>query len=189
MREHENLHIIAFVGLPGAGISTAVDYLKGKQIASVYFGGVVLDAMKQSGIEDTPENEQIFRESFREKEGKDVIVKKIIPQIHNLANAGQHRIVADGLYTWTEYKAMKHEFPGQVTVIAVTAPRSLRHRRLTTRDHRPLTEMQAEERDWSEIENLEKGGPIALADYTISNDSGREQFLSRIDQLLLQIDF
>ena len=40
-----------------------------------------------------------------------------------------------------------------------------------------------------EIENLEKGGPIALADFSIPNDTSREQFLSRIDQLLLQIDF
>lgn len=189
MKTPDNLHIIAFVGLPGAGVSTAADYLKSKNIPSVYFGGVILDAMAKAGIEDTPESEQIFRENLREKEGKDVVVRKIIPQIHDLAEAGQHRIVADGLYTWTEYKALKHEFPGKITVVAVTTPRALRHRRLAARERRPLTAQQAEERDWAEIENLEKGGPIALADYSVPNDSSRERFLSRIDQLLGQIDF
>lgn len=189
MKDHDNLQIIAFVGLPGAGVSTAVDYLKSKQVPSVYFGGVVLDAMAKAGIEDTPENEQQFREQLRIKEGKDVVVNHIIPQIHDLANSGQHRIVADGLYTWSEYKVMKHEFPGQLIVIAVNSPRQLRHRRLAVRDKRPLTPAQAEERDWAEIENLEKGGPIALADYSIPNDTSREQFLSRIDQLLMQIEF
>lgn len=189
MRAHDNLHIIAFVGLPGAGISTAVEYLKIKHIPSVYFGGVILDAMQQAGMDDTPENEQVFRERFREENGKDAVVAQIVPQIHNLAKAGQHRIVVDGLYTWTEYKVLRHEFPGQITVVAITAPRLLRHRRLALRDRRPLTGAQAEARDWAEIENLEKGGPIALADYSIPNDTSREQFLARIDHLLRDIEF
>lgn len=189
MRAHDNLRIIAFVGLPGAGISTAVEYLKSKHIPSVYFGGIVLDAMQQAGMDDTPENEQAFRESFREQHGKDVVVKQIIPQIHSIASAGQHHIVADGLYTWTEYKLLRHEFPGQIIVVAITAPRLLRHRRLATRSHRSLTGAQAEARDWAEIENLEKGGPIAIADYSIPNDTSREQFLARIDHLLRQIEF
>lgn len=189
MRAHDNLHILAFVGLPGAGISTAVEYLKSKHFPSVYFGGVILEAMEQAGMDDTPENEQLFRESYRAKEGNDAVVNQIIPQIHSLAKAGQHRIVADGLCSWTEYKVMRHEFPGQITVVAVTAPRLLRHRRLAGRSHRALTGAQAEARDWAEIENLEKGGPIALADYSIPNDTSREQFLTRIDHLLRQIEF
>jgi dephospho-CoA kinase len=35
---------------------------------------------------------------------------------------------------------------------------------------RPLTAEQARARDFAEIENVNKGGPIAMADFTIRND-------------------
>jgi dephospho-CoA kinase len=41
MKHNPHVKIVAFVGLPGAGKSSAVDYVKSKQYPSVYFGGVV----------------------------------------------------------------------------------------------------------------------------------------------------
>ena len=189
MKHHENLKIIAFVGLAGSGKSTAVDYLTQKGYPKVYFGGVILEEVKKRGLELTQANEQPIREELREKEGKDFVVKRIIKQIHDLVAAGQHRIIADGLYTWTEYKALKHEFPGELTVVAVTAPRHLRHHRLTQRPVRPLSEREADQRDWAEIENLEKGGPIAIADYFISNDRDLQHLHDQIDSVVKSVDF
>ena len=167
MKHHENVKIIAFVGLAGSGKSTAVDYLTHKGYPKVYFGGVIYDAMREAGIEITPESQTTFREEIRKQEGNDFVVKRIIKQIRGLIDAGQHRIIADGLYTWSEYKIMKHEFPGELTVVAVVAPRHVRHHRLANHPERPFTEAEASTRDWTEIENLEKGGPIAIADYYI----------------------
>ncbi|OYX40905.1 dephospho-CoA kinase [Candidatus Saccharibacteria bacterium 32-49-12] len=189
MTHFDNLKILAFTGLPGSGKSTAVDYLTAKSFPKVYFGGVVLDAMKEAGLEHTEENERRFREDLRAKEGKDFVAKRIIEQIENLANAGQHRIVADGLYTWTEYKALKRAFPGELTVVAIVAPKRQRYHRLANRPIRPLTEKEASERDWSEIEHLEKGGPIAIADYYAMNDADTETFENRLDDILEAIDF
>ena len=143
----------------------------------------------RAGLEWNEANEKEFREDIREREGKDFVVKRIIQQIHDLVAAGQHRIVADGIYSWTEYKAMKHEFPGELTVVAVVAPKHLRHHRLTNRPIRPLTIEQATSRDWAEIENLEKGGPIAIADYYVHNDGSLEKFHAQIDTILEEIDF
>lgn len=189
MTSPENLKILAFVGLPGAGKSTAVDYLTDRDYPKVYFGGVVLHAMDEAGLAHTEANERRFREELREKEGKDFVVNRIIEQIHNLADAGQHRIVADGLYTWTEYKILKREFPGELVVVAVVAPKHLRHNRLAQRPIRPLTETEASERDWAEIENLEKGGPIAIADFYLTNDKDVESFDAQINALIETIDF
>lgn len=189
MTHHENLKILAFVGLPGAGKSTAVEYLTEKDYPKVYFGGVVLEAMDKAGLEHTEQNEKTFREALREKEGKDFVVKRIIDQIHHLADAGQHRIVADGLYTWTEYKLLKREFPGELTVVAVVAPKHLRYHRLANRPIRPLTEKEASERDWAEIENLEKGGPIAIADYYIGNEDDVEKLYEQIDGIVEHVGF
>lgn len=189
MKHHENVKIVAFVGLTGSGKSSAVEYLTAKGYPKVYFGGVVLDAMEKAGLEHTEAKEQTFREELRAREGKDFVVNRIVTQIHDLINAGQHRIVADGIYTWTEYKIMKREFPGELTVVAVVTPKHLRHHRLTQRPIRPLTDAEANQRDWAEIENLEKGGPIAIADHYIMNNGDLDHFRQQIDDELDHIKF
>lgn len=189
MTHHENVKIVAFVGLTGSGKSSAVEYLTAKGYPKVYFGGVVLDAMEKAHLEHTEANEQTFREELREREGKDFVVNRIVTQIENLIDAGQHRIVADGIYTWTEYKIMKRAFPGELTVVAVVTPKHLRHHRLTQRPIRPLTDTEANQRDWAEIENLEKGGPIAIADHYIINNGDLDHFHQQIDDELDHIKF
>ncbi len=189
MKRHDNLKILAFVGLAGTGKSTAVAHFTEKGYPKVYFGGVILDAMTKAGIEHTEANEKQFREKFREQNGKDAVVNKIIEQIHNLADAGQHRIIADGLYTWTEYKALKQAFPGELQVVAIVAPRRHRYRRLAQRPVRPLTATEAYERDQAEIENLEKGGPIAIADHYVVNDESTETFFKHLDAVEATLEF
>jgi len=181
--------IIAFVGMPGAGKTSAVDHLKSKHYPAVYFGGVVLSAMTKAGLEHTQKNEQVFREELRAKEGNDFIVKHIIEQLHDLIDAGQKRIVADGLYTWDEYKILKREFPQELLVVAIVAPRRLRYKRLSKRPRRPLSHAEAHNRDWAEIENLKKGGPIAIADHFIVNDGDLDDLHQKIDDLLEQEQF
>lgn len=184
-----NTKILAFVGLTGSGKTEATKYITEKGVPRVYFGGVVLDAMTEAGLEHTQENEKPFREELRKKYGNDYIVNEIIKQINSLVEAGQKRIVADGLYTWTEYKALKKAFPGELIVGAVVTPKKLRQRRLAVRPIRPLTVDEANKRDWAEIENLEKGGPIAIADYFIENNSSLENLYEQLDKLLKEIDF
>lgn len=173
--------IIALVGLAGSGKSSAVEYLTEKGFPKIYFGGVIYKAMDEAGIEKTWDNQQQFREEIRRREGKDFVIKRVIKNIHDLVNAGQNKIVLDGLYTWSEYKLLKHEFPGQVVVIAIVTPKYLRYQRMAKRIERPMQPHEVDQRDWSEIENLEKGGPIAIADYFIINDGSLEQLHQKID--------
>jgi dephospho-CoA kinase len=190
MKHHENIKIIAFVGLTGSGKSSAVDYLTEKGYPKVYFGGIFYEAMKEAGL--TPGDwpvENKFRKEIREREGNDFIVNRAVKQLRDLMSAGQHRLIADGLYSWTEYKTLKKEFPGELTVIAVVAPKHLRYHRLTTRSERPLTAQEVNERDWHEIEDIEKGGPIAIADYYLMNDSSLEHLHEQIQSILEKIDF
>lgn len=189
MEYNKEIKIIAFVGLPGAGKSTATDYVTSKGYPKVYFGGVIYAAMDKVGLEHTVENEAMFRIEIRKKEGADFAAKPIIQEIHGLVNSGQHKIVVDGLYTWDEYKIMKHEFPGELTVVAIVAPRRIRHRRLATRPKRPLTEAESNARDWSEIEDIQKGGPIAIADHYIMNDGDFENLYNQINKTLSDIEF
>jgi dephospho-CoA kinase len=189
MTHHENLKILAFVGLTGSGKSTAVEYFTKKGYPKVYFGGIILDAMTEAGLEHTQENEKPFREEFRIKYGKDAVANKIVEQIKHLADAGQHRIIADGIYSWTEYKVLQKAFPGELELAAIVAPRRLRYHRLTQRPVRPLTSNEAYARDVAEIENIEKGGPIAIANHYIINSGSMEHFDEQLDELANELNF
>ncbi len=187
--DKKDIKIVAIVGMCGSGKSTAVDYLTEHNIPKVYFGGVVLNAVKEAGLEITPENERIIREGLREKEGKDFIVKRVIESTKKLIDSGQKRIVLDGLYSWTEYKALRKEFPTEMTIIAIVTPKALRRERLANRPVRPLTPAEVAERDKSEIENLEKGGPIAIADYYVDNSADIKTFHEKFGALMKEIGF
>ena len=181
--------IVAFVGLAGSGKSSAVDYLTEKGYPKIYFGGILYKAMEEAGIEITWESQQTFREEIREREGKDFIVKRAIKEVRGLIDAGQKHIILDGLYTWSEYKILKHEFPGEITVIAIVTPKHLRKQRMANRPERPMTSEEVGQRDWAEIENIEKGGPIAIADYFIHNEGSLEKLHGEIDKVLDHIHF
>jgi len=189
MTHHENVKIVAFVGLAGSGKSSAVDYLTAKHIPKIYFGGVIYKAMAEAGIEVTWESQKQFREEIRAKEGNDFVVKRAIKEARDLITAGQHRIVLDGLYSWSEYKILKHEFPGAMTVVAIVTPKHERKARMAKRPERPMTSEEVDQRDWAEIENLEKGGPIAIADYFVHNDKDVDWLHEQLHDVLKHIQF
>ncbi len=182
--------IVAFVGLAGSGKSSAVDYLTEKGYPKIYFGGIIYKAAAEAGISPGDwDAEKQFREEIREKEGKDFVVKRAIIEARNLIDAGQKHIILDGVYSWSEYKALKHEFPGEMTVVAIVTPKHLRKQRMANRPERPMTSEEVDQRDWAEIENIEKGGPIAIADYFIHNEGSLEKLHGEIDKVLEHIHF
>jgi dephospho-CoA kinase len=93
-------------------------------------------------------------------------------------------LVLDGLYSWSEYKYLLKHLGERLVVLAVTAPRAVRYARLAARPERPLSAEEALSRDIAEIEALEKGGPIAMADYTILNTGSIGALDAAVDELV-----
>ncbi|MBQ6355225.1 AAA family ATPase [Candidatus Saccharibacteria bacterium] len=188
--DKKEVRIVAFVGMSGSGKSVAVDYMTEKGWPKVYFGGMILKEMERRGIERTAESEKKFREMIRETEGKEWVVKQVIEEVRRLIEAGQKKIVLDGVYSWTEYKVLKKEFsePGQITFVAIVEPKKMRYKRVAERIERPFNLQEIRDRDKSEIENLEKGGPIAAADYYVLNDGSIAELHERIAAVLAEIE-
>ena len=189
--KNKDVKILAIVGMSGSGKSVVVDHLTALGFPKVYFGGMIYKEMEKRGIERTPdgESEKHFREMIRETEGKDWVVRQVINEARGLIGAGQKRVVLDGLYTWTEYKILKKEFPGQMSVLAVVVDKAIRHKRVSKRPDRPFNAEEIQERDRSEIENLEKGGPIAMADYYLLNNGSVGELEAGVDKVLKEIEF
>jgi len=76
-----------------------------------------------------------------------------------------------------------------MTVIAVVTPKHLRYQRMANRPERPMTAQEIDDRDWAEIENLEKGGPIAIADYFVHNDKDLEWLHKQLNEVLVHSGF
>lgn len=181
--------LITLVGMPGAGKSTCVEYLEAKNIPSVYFGGITIDEVKARGQEVNEANEKQAREDIRKNEGKDAYARRILKKISALEEQGNNFVVVDGLYSWTEYKVFKEEYGDNAIIIAITARRKARHERLSKRPVRPLNDEEVTSREYAEIENLEKGGPIANADYTLLNNTTQEDLIRQFEEVLSEIGF
>ncbi|NQU79804.1 AAA family ATPase [Candidatus Woesearchaeota archaeon] len=168
--------IICVSGLTGSGKSVVSDWLVNKGFGFFRFGQITLDIVKERGLAPTEENERPIREEVRKKHGMGAYAILNMPKIEMLLKEGH--VVGDGLYSWAEYKILKEKYGDRFVMISVYAPPKMRYERLSSRElksedtelrNRPATWTQAEARDYAEIENIEKAGPIAMADHTIMN--------------------
>lgn len=180
----ENKKALIFVGMAGAGKTVCVNFLKSKGLPSVYFGGIVLQEVLDRGLEWGENNEKIIREDLRKKEGDGALAIRIIKQIEDFFEKNNDIVVVDGLYSWAEYKIFKEILGENAIVIAVIAPRSVRHKRLSNRPSRSYNSTEANLRDYNEIEGVDKGGPIANADYYLANDMSKESLINDLKRLL-----
>ena len=95
-----------------------------------------------------------------------------LPRIE--AALAESDVVVDGLYSWEEYQLFRERYGDDFYVVAVWSSPKIRACRLAARQFRPLTPEEMAGRDQAEIENVNKGGPIALADFTLVNESSLE---------------
>ena len=144
--------------------------------------------VQRRGWEVNPGNEQIVREELRAQHGMAAMAALSLPRLQR-AISQERNIVIDGLYSFSEYQLLRAELAAPLLLLAVAAPRHLRYQRLASRPSRPLTPDEAMQRDIREIERLEKGGPIAMADYTLLNDGAVEGLLRDLDGLLRILRF
>ncbi len=164
----------------GTGKSVAVKYIEENyHFPSIYFGGFVLEEVKRRNLEITSSNEKIVREDLRAGHGSDVMAKLAEERIDEYIAQGSN-VIIDGLYSFSEYSYLKKKYAHQLVIIAVHAARKLRYQRLGIRKVRPLTPQQVDERDYFEIKNIEKAGPIAIADYHILNNGTTPELKSQV---------
>lgn len=178
--------IIALVGMCGSGKSVACNHLISLGYEKVYFGGVTMSKLKEEGLEVNPQNEKYMREKLRQELGMGAYAIILSPQITKLVQ--KSNVVLDGLYSWDELKILQDKFAQQLITIAIVVDKKMRYKRLSQREERALTPIEAAKRDIAEIENIAKAGPIAYADYYINNNLTPTDLKKRINTILKEIE-
>ena len=173
--------ILAITGLPGSGKTEVTRCIENQNFARVRFGDVTDNELRKQNLPRTEKNERVVREELRKKHGMAVYALLSLPKIRTAARKGN--VVLDGLYSWEEYKLLRKQFPGMI-LTAVHAPPRLRYARLIHRPERPLTEQEVRSREESELEVLNKGGTIAMADYIIENLGTKKALIEKTRRLI-----
>lgn len=180
-----NNKIIAVVGMCGSGKSVAVNLIEKQGFKKIYFGEATFKKMKELNLELNSENERKVREMLRESGDKGIYAKIYLNDIKKAHKEGN--VVIESMYSWSEYKILKEEFKDDFLVLSIVTDASIRYERLENRAFRPLTKEEALSRDYLEIENIEKGGPIGIADHFILNNGSQAQLKREILKFLKQI--
>jgi dephospho-CoA kinase len=168
----ESMKVVSIVGMTGAGKSEVSQVFEKNGFTRIRFGDVTDEEMKKRGLKPSEESERLVREMLRQEHGADAYAKLNQPRIEQALKSSD--VVIDGLYSWEEYTYLKSCYGENLYLVAVWSSPRTRYARLTSRSSRRLTLEEAISRDRAEIENIAKGGPIAMADFTIINESSLE---------------
>ena len=178
----KSMKVVSIVGMTGAGKSEVSRVFEEKGFTRIRFGDLTDEEIKKRGLKPSEENERLVRELLRQEHGAAAYAKLNQPRIEQALKSSD--VVIDGLYSWEEYTYLKARYRAELYLVAVWSSPKTRYARLTARSSRRLTLEEATGRDRAEIENIAKGGPIAMADFTIINESSLENLRRKAERIV-----
>jgi len=176
------MKVVSIVGMTGAGKSEVARVFEENGFIRIRFGDITDKEIEKRGLELNEENERRIREFLRQEYGMSAYAKLNLPRIDEASKYSN--VVIDGLYSWEEYTFLKNYYGENFYVVAVWASPRTRYERLTVRLDRRLELEEAMSRDRAEIENINKGGPIAMADFTIINESSVKNLKTEVKRII-----
>jgi len=179
------MKVVSIVGMAGAGKSEVARVFEKHGFTRIRFGDVTDQEVKKRRLELNEKNERYVRELLRQEHGMAVYAKLNLPRIDKALKDSD--VVIDGLYSWEEYTFLKDYYGDNLCLVAVWASPKTRYARLTGRLNRRLSLAEAASRDRVEIENTNKGGPIAIADFTIISKSSLEELRKQVEGVIAKI--
>ncbi|MBO8182523.1 MAG: flagellar hook-basal body complex protein FliE [Archaeoglobus sp.] len=178
------MKLIAFVGYPLSGKSTAAKIARELDIPVVVMGDIVREEVKKRGLELTDENAGKIANELREKEGMDAIANRCIPRIREAAKKSGI-VVVDGIRGIAEVDCFKRAFGDDFILIGVESSLEKRFERGKRRgredDVSSLEELKLRdqrEESWGLKEALER------SDIVIENETDLETFKEKVEAIL-----
>ena len=179
------MEVVSIVGMAGAGKSEVARLFEKGGFTIIRFGDITDEEIKKRGLELNEKNERYIRESLRKEHGMSAYAKLNLIKIDEMSKYSN--VAVDGLYSWEEYTLLKTYYGDSFSVVAVWTSPKIRYARLSARTDRGLLGEEAARRDIAEIENINKGGPIAMADFTIINESSLENLRKEVKRIISRL--
>lgn len=177
--------IIAFVGLPLSGKSTAARVAQNLGFPVVVMGDVIRYEVIHRGLQLTDNNAGKIATELREKEGMDAIAKRCVPLIKARKESV---IVIDGIRSDSEVEHFKQEFGHNFILINIQAETNERFDRSVKRERgdditniEELKSRDERELSWSMQKAIER------ADLTVENNSTINKFNEKIEEVLKRL--
>ncbi len=179
------MKVVAIVGMAGAGKTEVARTFEKNGFARIRFGDITDEEVKKRGLVLNEENERYIRELLRKEHGMSAYAQLNLPRIGSALKSSD--VVIDGLYSWEEYTFLKDYYGENFYVVAVWASPKTRYARLSQRAERKLTPEEAASRDRAELEKTNKGGPIAMADFTVINETSVSQLRKEVSRIISRL--
>lgn len=176
------MQAISFTGFARSGKDTAADYVVEKYgFEKLVMSDEVAEELAKQGKEDTKINRSLMGKKLREKFGQDIVAKRVFEKA---VGKGFEKVVFVGPRGVSEIGFFKANIPG-FFLVAVKAGEGKRFERKSEKDGQ--TREKFFERDLHDSTIFELGKVIAMADYTIENNSTIDEFQKAIDELIQNI--
>ena len=173
--------LLAFVGLPASGKSTAINAVKhlGRIIT---MGDVIREEASSLNQDPSAGNIGKIARDLRNKFGEDVIAQRCIEKIRHIE---KKIILIDGIRSMIEVKRFREHW--KLFIIAIKCPDEMRIKRIKSRGRSDDTIIDAKilERDKRETE-FGLNDVIKNADFTIMNDKDKDILISQVQKLVME---
>jgi len=181
------MKIIAFVGLPLSGKTTAARVAEEMGIPVVVMGDVIREEVRRRGLELNDENAGKIASELRAKEGMDAIAKRCVPKIRE--KLSEHGVVViDGIRGIAEVEHFRKVFGEDFVLINIESPLDVRFQRSLSRKREDdiTTIEELRRRDERELSwSMEEA--MKAADFTVENLTDLDTFREKIRDLLRHI--
>ncbi len=177
--------VVGLAGMPGAGKSLVVETANEMGYAVVVMGDVIRAETKKRGLAPNPKNIGNVMVELRQVEGDNIVAKRCIPKIEQTKNP---KVLIDGIRSLSEVEEFKRHFLKFKLVAIYASPEtrfSRLHRRRRSDD--PSGWEIFHERDVREL-SVGLGDSIAMAEYIIVNENGRQVVKTKVQQVLRKIE-
>lgn len=175
------MNVIGIVGYPASGKGEFSRIAAENAIPVVVMGDIIRQKTTDAGLSLTDENIGATARRLRQELGMDAVAILTAQKVQELSAPAA---LIDGIRGDAEVSYFRSVFP-QFTLILIKAEFSVRLQRMQTRGRSDDTATEASLRSRDEREeSFGLARAVALADITLSNETGREQFEAEVLRIL-----
>ncbi|MCX6776796.1 MAG: hypothetical protein NTY73_02375 [Candidatus Micrarchaeota archaeon] len=177
--------VIGVAGMRAAGKSIVNEVAKELGVGSIEMRSIVIEMMKERGIEVTNRSLREFADELRKKEGYDIVAKMTIKRVKD---TGGRAIVVNGIRGYEELKRFKEAFGDSFVLIGMFAPQKMRFDRVMKRSL-PEDPKSWEEFVWADEKELGWGvaDSFAFSDYMVVNAGEKEDARDKVKALMKKL--